>query len=122
MTYSRVYSLYVHMSDTKRSMSYMNDHTFDACILFSRPLQEKNGKWNYQILVRNAFYSGKYRLSSIIVITINSSFRTVERLPKISQGLVDIECNDNDDVAFECKLNITQETEVRWHKDGKVCY
>jgi len=48
-------------------------------------------------------------------------FRTVERLPRISRGLVDIECRENDSVSFECKLNITQETDIRWQKDGKVC-
>lgn len=48
-------------------------------------------------------------------------FRTVERLPRVSRGLVDIECRENDNVSFECKLNITQETDIRWQKDGKVC-
>ncbi|XP_008180551.1 titin isoform X2 [Acyrthosiphon pisum] len=45
---------------------------------------------------------------------------TVERLPRISRGLVDIECRENDSVSFECKLNITQETDIRWQKDGKL--
>ncbi|XP_026808599.1 uncharacterized protein LOC113550868 isoform X2 [Rhopalosiphum maidis] len=45
---------------------------------------------------------------------------TVERLPRISRGLVDIECRENDGVTFECKLNITQETDIRWQKDGKL--
>ncbi|KAE9527726.1 hypothetical protein AGLY_012799 [Aphis glycines] len=44
---------------------------------------------------------------------------TVERLPRISRGLVDIECRENDSITFECKLNITQETDIRWQKDGK---
>ncbi|XP_050063770.1 uncharacterized protein LOC114128407 isoform X2 [Aphis gossypii] len=45
---------------------------------------------------------------------------TVERLPRISRGLVDIECRENDSITFECKLNITQETDIRWQKDGKL--
>lgn len=52
---------------------------------------------------------------------VNYCSRTVERLPRISRGLVDIECRENDSISFECKLNITQETDIRWQKDGKVC-
>ncbi|CAI6343292.1 unnamed protein product [Macrosiphum euphorbiae] len=49
-----------------------------------------------------------------------TNYATVERLPRISRGLVDIECRENDSVSFECKLNITQETDIRWQKDGKL--
>jgi len=49
-----------------------------------------------------------------------SRIATVERLPRISRGLTDVECCENDTVTFECKLNITRETDVRWKKDGKV--
>ncbi|XP_025203950.1 uncharacterized protein LOC112600845 isoform X2 [Melanaphis sacchari] len=49
-----------------------------------------------------------------------TNYATVERLPRISRGLVDIECRENDSVTFECKLNITQETDIRWQKDGKL--
>ncbi|XP_050422462.1 titin homolog isoform X2 [Adelges cooleyi] len=45
---------------------------------------------------------------------------TVERLPRISRGLADVVCSENDSVSFECKLNITPEADVRWHKDGKL--
>lgn len=55
-------------------------------------------------------------------MSVNYCSRTVERLPRISRGLVDIECRENDSITFECKLNITQETDIRWQKDGKVCF
>ncbi|VVC32965.1 Hypothetical protein CINCED_3A023493 [Cinara cedri] len=45
---------------------------------------------------------------------------TVEKLPRISRGLTDIVCSENDSVTLECQLNITRETDVRWKKDGKL--
>lgn len=61
-----------------------------------------------------------FLVNIVVKITFLFRFRTVERLPRISRGLSDIDCSENDCVTFECKLNITQETDVRWQKDGKV--
>lgn len=47
-------------------------------------------------------------------------FSEEHRIPVLKRPLSDLRCCDGDSATLECRIDVTQEFQVRWEKDGKV--